>query len=99
MKPPGGAKRLPYQAHRLANGNTLVGLADPGELVEVNPAGKIVRSIAGAKDNLKMGWCSGTQLLPGGNVLISDYSGKRLLEVDQAGNLVRQVADRQLGHR
>jgi acetyl esterase/lipase len=88
---PGGAKRLPYQAHRLPNGNTVLSLADPGEVVEVDPSGKIIRSIAGSKDNLKMGWCSGTQLLPGGNILISDYSGKRLIEVDSAGNLVHEL--------
>jgi hypothetical protein len=88
---PGGARRTPYQAHRLPNGNTLVGMADPGEVVEVDQAGKVVRSIAGAKDNLKMGWCSGTELLPGGGLLISDYTGKRLLEVDADGKLVHEL--------
>ena len=84
-------KRTPYQAHRLNNGNTLVGMADPGEVVEVDRTGKVVRSIAGARDDLKMGWASGTQPLPGGGLLISDYTGKRLLEVDSAGKLVHEL--------
>jgi hypothetical protein len=59
--------------------------------VEVDKAGKMVKSIAGAKDDLKMSWCSGTQLLPGGGLLISDYTGKRLIEVDSAGKLVHEL--------
>ena len=66
-------------------------MADPGEVVEVDPSGKVVRSIAGSKDNLKMGWCSGIQLLPGGGLLISDHTGKRLLEVDSDGKLVHEL--------
>lgn len=87
----GGGKRLPYQAHRLANGNTVISLADPGEVVEVDKFGKVVRSITGARDDLKMSWCSGTQLLPGGGLLISDYTGKRLIEVDSDGKLVHAL--------
>src|SRR5262249_21867155 len=49
-------KRLAYQAHRVKNGNTLVSLADPGEVVEVSRDGKVARSIAGARDDLKMSW-------------------------------------------
>ena len=56
--------RFPYQAHRLTNGNTLIGLANPGELVEVDKAGKIVRSIAGNKMDVRLGWVTGTQPLP-----------------------------------
>jgi acetyl esterase/lipase len=85
-------KRTPYQAHRLPNGNTRVGLADPGEVVEVDKTGKVVRSIAGARDDLKMSWVSGTQLLPGGGLLISDYTGTRLIEVDSEGKLVHELA-------
>ena len=32
---------------RLANGDTVMSLSDPGELVEVDHAGKVVRSIGG----------------------------------------------------
>ena len=84
-------KRTPYQAHRLPNGNTRVGMADPGEVVEVDKSGKVVRSIAGGQGRLKMSWCSGTQELPGGGLLISDYTGKRLVEVDADGKLVHEL--------
>ena len=53
--------RFPYQAHRLPNGNNLVGLANPGELLEVDKAGKVVRSIAGKKMDIRLGWVTGTQ--------------------------------------
>jgi hypothetical protein len=84
-------KRTPYQAHRLKNGNTLVGMANPGEVVEVGQDGKVVRSIAGARDDLKLAWASGTQQLPAGGLLISDYTGKRLIEVDASGKLVHEL--------
>ncbi|MFN8007944.1 MAG: hypothetical protein U0V70_13140 [Terriglobia bacterium] len=45
----GANTRFPYQAHRLSNGNTLISLAEPGELLEVDAAGKIVRRYAGRK--------------------------------------------------
>ena len=86
-----GAKRLPYQALRLANGNTLVSLADPGQVVEVTPKGEIARSIGGEQMDIRMGWASGICPLPNGNVLISDYTGRRLLEVSGAGKLVNEL--------
>jgi hypothetical protein len=53
---PNGANRKLYQGRRLSNGNTLVSLSDPGELVEVDRSGAVVRSIAGAKEDIRMGW-------------------------------------------
>ncbi len=87
----GGDERFPYQAHRLSNGNTLIGLAAPGEVVEVNPQGEIVRSIGGADNAVRMGWCSGLQPLDGGGFLVSDYTGRRLLEFDAKGKLVNEL--------
>ncbi|MBI1353441.1 MAG: alpha/beta hydrolase fold domain-containing protein [Acidobacteria bacterium] len=78
----GGEQRFPYQAWRLENGHTLIGMAAPGQIVEVDKAGKIVRSVGGADGDLRMGWCSGLQPLPGGGFLVSDYTGRRLLEFD-----------------
>lgn len=92
----GGEKRRPYRALRLDNGNTLVSLTEPGEVVEVDKAGKIVRSIGGNQMNLRMGWASGTTLVPGGGLIISDYTGRRLVEVDAAGKVVNEM---RLGHR
>jgi dienelactone hydrolase len=85
------AKRKLYQAWRLENGNTRMSISDPGELVEVNPKGEIVRSIGGEKMDIRMGWTSGHDEFPGGNLLINDYTGRRLIEVDAAGRVVHQL--------
>jgi hypothetical protein len=66
-------------------------ISDPGELVEVNPKGEVVRSIAGAKMDIQMGWTSGHDQFPNGNLFISDYTGRRLLEVDPQGKVVNQL--------
>ena len=87
----GGAKRRPYIAHRLPNGNTLVSQADPGEVVEVDTAGKVIRSVVGGRPDVKLAWVSGTQPLPGGGLILSDYTGQRLIEVDATGKLVHQL--------
>jgi DNA-binding beta-propeller fold protein YncE len=85
--------RLPYQGLRLANGNTLIGLVDPGEVIEVNPAGKVVRSIGGAGSKIRLGWIAGIALLPNGGLMIADFTARRLVEVDAAGNLVHELRD------
>jgi uncharacterized protein YjiK len=88
---PNGKNRKLYQARRLSSGNTLMSLSDPGELVEVDRAGAIVRSIAGAKQDIQLGWASGFATLPNGNLLINDYTGRRLIEVDSTGKVVSQM--------
>jgi acetyl esterase/lipase len=85
------SKRRLYQAWRLPNGNTRMSISDPGELVEVNPKGEVVRSIGGTKMDIQMGWTSGHDQFPNGNLLISDYTGRRLLEVDPSGKVVNQL--------
>ena len=85
--------RLPYQGLRLANGNTLIGLVDPGEIIEVNPAGKVVRSIGGASSKIRLGWIAGIATLPNGGLMIADFTARRLVEVDAAGNLVHELRD------
>jgi acetyl esterase/lipase len=88
---PNGNNRKLYQARRLSNGNTLMSLSDPGELVEVSSAGAVVRSIAGAKQDIQLGWASGFAMLPNGNLLVNDYTGRRLVEVDSTGKVVNQM--------
>lgn len=89
-EPEGGAKRLPYRAIRLDNGNTLVSLADPGEAVEVDKAGKVVRSFGGNQMKLRMGWTSGTDVVPGGGFILNDYTGRRIVEVNAGGDVVAE---------
>jgi hypothetical protein len=64
-------------------------LSDPGELVEVDPAGKIVRSIGG-DPSVQIGWASGFAFLPDNGILIADYTGRRIIEVDAKGKVVNQ---------
>lgn len=40
---------------------------------------------------LRMGWASGTALVPGGGTIISDYTGRRLIEVDALGKVVNEL--------
>ncbi len=88
--PENGIKRLPYRAIRLANGNTLVSMADPGEAVEVDKAGNVVRSFGGNQMKLRMGWTSGTEVVPGGGFLLNDYTGRRIVEVNARGDVVAE---------
>ena len=87
---PNGKNRKLYMGRRLTNGNTVISLSDPGELVEVDHAGKIVRSIGGTDPAIQMGWASGFALLPDGGVLINDYTGRRIIEVNDKGKVVNE---------
>jgi uncharacterized protein YjiK len=66
-------------------------ISNPGEVVEVDKDGKVVRSIAGGKMDVRFGWASGFAFFPNGNLLISDYTGRRLVEVDAAGRVVHEL--------
>ena len=79
---------------RMPNGNTLITLADPGELVEVTPAGKIVESIGGEKNDIRWIWASGFDLLPNGNLVVSDYQGHRVVEIDGDGKVIHECGSR-----
>lgn len=87
----GGAARAPYQAQRLANGNILVSLAELGEVVEADREGKIVRSIGGARSDLRLAWVTGVEVLPSGGFIVVDYTGRRMVEIDSAGRLIHQL--------
>jgi hypothetical protein len=55
-----------YSGSPVAERNTMMSLSAPGELVEVDKAGKIVRSIGGLGKDIRMGWTSGFAVLPDG---------------------------------
>ncbi len=84
--------RKPYMALRLKNGNTLISHAEPGEVVEVNPQGQVVRSM-GKDGKLKMAWTSGMALAADGHLFLSDYSARRLIEVDAEGKVVNEMRE------
>jgi hypothetical protein len=62
----------------------------PGQVVEINPAGEIVRSVGGADGDIRMAWCSGVQPLQGGGFMVSDYQGRRILEFNADWELVNE---------
>ena len=81
-----------YMGRRLPNGNTVMGnISNPGEVVEVNHAGEVVRRVGGSKMDVRFGWASGFAFRPNGNLLISDYTGRRLVEVDSSGKVVNEL--------
>jgi hypothetical protein len=60
-------------------------------VVEVDRSGRVVRSIAGKKMDIRLGWVTGTQPLPDGGLLVADYTGKRLLEIDASGRVAHAI--------
>ena len=75
---------------RLKNNVTMIAETGNKRIIEVDKAGKIVRSIGGAASDIKMGWTSGFTALPDGNLLINDYTGRRVIEVDGKGKVVNE---------
>jgi len=84
---PGGPRRAPYQALRLPGGNTVIGLADPGEVMEVDRSGKVLRSIGGDHMDIRLGWVTGIEPVEDGGLLVSDYLGRRIIEVNREGRV------------
>ncbi len=71
----------------LPSGNLLVAYRGQSELVEVDPADKIVRRIGNKAD---IEGLFDFQLLPGGNVLLVDDPGGKVVEIDSEGKVVWQ---------
>jgi hypothetical protein len=59
--------------------------------VEVDPPCQAARSIGGNRRDIRMGWASGLEVLPGGKLLISDYTGRRIIKVDMQGRAGNQL--------
>ena len=86
--------RRTYQALRLADGTTAISISEPGEVLFVDKAGKVVRTIGNGADltrGIKFGWASGFHIQPDGGVFISDYTGRRIVEVNAKGELVNEL--------
>lgn len=89
-----------WKALRLRNGNTLVSAGYGAFMVELDPAGAVVRRFA-AKENMPAGinanFYAMYQLLPSGNIVVANWQahgpghgkeGVQLLELDPAGKIV-----------
>ncbi|MBM3763926.1 MAG: hypothetical protein FJW32_00920 [Acidobacteria bacterium] len=83
--------RMPAQALPLANGDVLIGLANPGEVRRVSFDGKTLNTFGGANDAARTAWTSGFTPLAGGGLLVADYMGGRIIEFDAKGNIVHQI--------
>ena len=82
-----------YACQRLTNGNTFIGECNAGRLLEVNPAGKIVKEIrllpAGA--NGGHAFMRNARRLANGNYLVAHYGLNVVREYNPAGKMVREI--------
>jgi len=82
-----------YACQRLLNGNTFIGECNSGRLLEVNPAGKIVKTINLLPDSIDGGsaYMRNARRLENGNYLVAHYGLDKVCEYDSTGKLVREI--------
>lgn len=82
-----------YACQRLANGNTFIGECNAGRLLEVDPAGKIVKEVRLLPEGADGGhaFMRNARCLPNGNYLVAHYSGQVVKEYDPQGKVVREI--------
>jgi hypothetical protein len=83
-----------YACQRLPNGNTFIGESNAGRLLEVNPAGRIVRQIRLLPEGRDGGsaYMRNARKLANGNYLVAHYGDQMVREYDPDGKVVWQVA-------
>jgi len=82
-----------YACQRLANGNTFIGECNAGRLLEVDPAGRIVKAVnlLPAGTNGGHAYMRNARKLANGNYLVAHYGLKVVREYDSEGKLVREI--------
>ena len=82
-----------YACQRLANGNTFIGECNAGQLLEVDPAGKIMKTIKLLPDNTDGGhsYMRNARKLDNGNYLVAHYGLDKVCEYDSTGLLVGEI--------
>ena len=82
-----------YACQRLPNGNTFIGECNSGRLVEVNPEGKIVKTIKLLPDSIDGGhaFMRNARKLKNSNYLVAHYGLDKVCEYDSVGNLVLKI--------
>jgi len=82
-----------YACQRLASGNTFIGECSAGRLLEVNPAGQIVKEIHLLPPGTDGGhaFMRNARKLDNGNYLVAHYGLKVVREYDSTGKLVREI--------
>ena len=96
-----------FSCQRLPNGNTFIAECSEGNLIEVDPSGKIVKKVEllahlpepppkdkkGRKSKGKGGhaFMRNARKLSNGNYLVAHYGGKKVVEYDSKGKAVREI--------
>jgi len=82
-----------FACQRLADGNTFIGECNTGLLLEVTPAGQIVKKIKLLPDGADggHGFMRNARKLENGNYLVAHYDLDKVCEYGPAGQLVREI--------
>ena len=82
-----------YACQRLLNGNTFIGECSSGRLLEVSPAGKILKAVTILKDTSERSsaFMRNARKLENGNYLVAHYGLDVVREYDSDGNIVREI--------
>jgi hypothetical protein len=82
-----------YACQRLPNGNTFIGECNAGRLLEVDPSGKIVKTIKLLPDSADGGhlFMRNARKLDNGNYLVALYGMDKVCEYDSTGLQVREI--------
>ena len=82
-----------YACQRLADGNTFIGECNTGRLLEVNPAGKIVKEVRLLPEGKQGGhpYMRNARRLDNGNYLVTHYGEQVVREYDPQGKLLREI--------
>ena len=75
----------PLAAERLPNGNTLIGDARQGRVIEVTPARKLSGNTRARSANMRM---RNAHRTPNGTTLIAVEAEAKLIEVDHSGKII-----------
>ena len=92
------SKSAVYACQRLSNGNTFVGECNAARLLEVNPAGAVVKEVNLLPDGADGGsaYMRNARCLPNGNYLVAHYDANVVKEYDPQGKVLREIPA--LGH-
>lgn len=82
-----------YACQRLANGNTFTAECNSGRLLEVDPAGKVVKETRILPEGKNGGhsFIRNCRKLENGNFLVTHYGAGYVREYDEAGKVVREI--------
>lgn len=82
-----------YACQRLPDGNTFIGQCNAGRLLEVNPAGKIVKEIRLLPEGKDGGhpYMRNARRLANGHYLVTHYAEEAVKEYDAEGKIVRTI--------